>query len=200
MWKSVEIAPNFLLDKKWNVRKNSPLITQIEELRYGLYVRTLRLTQDSLKKIDIDSYDREFLSSHISAGFITSSAFVWGMIRHDGRFVRDIMKMSPTRTAKRRRRARHLPIHFYAYTCEMHTRVHGRADAESRSCACTPTLHALSDGTDIRLRCQPIVKGTIRVARIGSARLALFLSFLSLSFFLYFFFLIPFMYEARSND
>lgn len=54
--------------------------------------------------------------------------------------------------------------YFYPRPC---TRVHGRAGAESCAYACTPTLHALSDGTDIRLRCQPIVKGTIRVGHIG---------------------------------
>lgn len=96
-------------------------------------------------------------------------------MRHDGRFVRDIMKMSPLSTAKRRgrgrrrgrrctrRRAKHLQtssrsfVHVYAPRREMHMRAH--------ACARTPALHALSDGTDIRLRCQPIVKGTIRIGR-----------------------------------
>lgn len=76
------------------------------------------------------------------------------LARHDatwqslcpGRY-EDVVEQTPPR-----RRAKRLQ-NVYAY--------HGSAY--------TSTPLALSDGTDIRLRCQPIVKGTIRRAGDGSA-------------------------------
>jgi len=56
--------------------------------------------------------------------------------------------------------------------------------AELHVYACTLTLHVLSDGIDVYLRCQPIVKGTIRFGHIGQA--GPLLVFLPLSVFLSF--------------
>lgn len=142
--------------------------------------------------IGIDSYEGHTQVSLLAlAGFITSSAFVWGWYDMTVGLYATLWRC-PRRTAKRRRRrrARHLPIHFYTCPC---SHVHTRGDARCiRACACTPTLHALFDGTDIRLRCQPIVKGTIRITRTDRPEVGPLPIFFSLSFSI-FFFLMPFI-------
>lgn len=152
--------------------------------------RTFHLTRTASKNID----SRSGVSLVALAGFITSSVFVWGMIRHDGRFVRDIMKMSPTygETATTAGRARHLPIHFYACLCtctrryKMHTRVHTGVPTRNRTRVrthrrCTHYLMAL---TYVFAVSRSLREQSESFERI-STKLVLFLSSsLSLSLFL----------------
>lgn len=126
------------------------------------------------------------------AGFITSSAFVWGMIRHDGRFVRDIMKMSSTYGETATTAAceaftktfLHSPMLARTYTrrYKMHTRVPTRNRTRVR--AHRRYTHYLMTLTYVFAVSRSLREQSESLERIGQ-RLVLFLSF-SL-FFLYFF-------------
>lgn len=131
--------------------------------------------------------DKSWKKDHGVGDFWRSALCSRGMTRHDSLFVQDVMKMSSNKR-------RHEDVRSVYKTF---TRTTGTAY--------TSTPLALSDGTDIRLRCQPIVKGTIRRCRrrIGCQPflpLSLCIFFFVLSYFFLSRFLFPVFLLARRSS